>query len=145
MKKSDKLSDAEYEEMKNHSLYGYELLKDIDIMKKDLEIIHYHHEKYDGTGYPDGLEGEEIPEGARILNICDAFDVMTTGRTYKASMSKKQVIEDFKECSGGQFDPEVVENMLDLIKSGRFDDSFEKEFSFNQNIQSSLNSVGIDK
>ena len=76
LKSSSLLSDGEYDEIKKHSFYGYQLLKDIDLLNKDLEIILYHHEHYDGTGYPEGIKGEDIPLGSRILSICDAFDVM---------------------------------------------------------------------
>ncbi|MFW5976752.1 MAG: HD-GYP domain-containing protein, partial [Bacillota bacterium] len=126
LKKSDKLSKAEYEEMKKHSRHGYNLLQDIELMKEDLDIILYHHERYDGQGYPEGVRGEEIPLGARILSVCDAFDVMITGRTYKPALNKNEVIQEFKTCSGTQFDPEIVEEMIGLIESGKFDNSFEK-------------------
>ncbi len=66
--------------MKKHSQYGYEILEDLDIFKEDLDIIKHHHERYDGNGYPDGLSGKEIPVGSRILAVCDAYDVMSTGR-----------------------------------------------------------------
>lgn len=124
LKSADKLTPEEYEEMKRHSYYGYELLNDIDILKEDIKIILYHHERYDGTGYPEGKRGDEIPLGARILCICDAFDVMTTGREYKAAMNKAMVIQEIEECSGSHFDPLLARKMVELIKKGRFDDSF---------------------
>lgn len=124
LKSADKLTPEEYEEMKRHSYYGYELLNDIDILKEDIKIILYHHERYDGTGYPEGKRGDEIPLGARILCICHAFDVMTTGREYKAAMNKAMVIQEIEECSGSHFDPLLARKMVELIKKGRFDDSF---------------------
>src|SRR6056297_2400278 len=125
--KSDKILDEkDFSEMKKHSYYGYELLKDIDMLNDDLEIILHHHEFYNGNGYPDGIEGEEIPLGARILNICDSFDVMTTGRSYKKALNKEETIEELKNCSEKQFDPELVDAMVKLIENGTFENSFEQ-------------------
>ena len=124
LKSSSHLTDDEYAEIQRHCAYGYEILKDINLMKKDLNVILYHHERYDGTGYPKGKKGKEIPLGARILSICDAFDVMTTGRIYKPAMSREEVIQELKRCAGTQFDPEIVEKMFELIDKGIFDNSF---------------------
>ncbi|MGM0445079.1 MAG: HD-GYP domain-containing protein [Bacillota bacterium] len=126
LKSDDILDEEEFNEMKKHSYYGYELLKDIDMLNDDLEIILHHHEFYNGNGYPDGIKGEEIPLGARILNICDSFDVMTTGRSYKKALNKKETIEELKNCSKKQFDPELVEAMVDLIEEGTFNSSFKQ-------------------
>jgi len=127
LKSSDKLSWEEYEEIKRHSEYGYKLLKDIDILKEELKVILHHHEKWDGSGYPDGLEGEDIPVGARLLNITDSFDVMTTGRKYKPAMNKAETIQELKDCSGTQFDPDMAAEMIKLIEDGFFDNSFQEE------------------
>ncbi|MFW5809859.1 MAG: HD-GYP domain-containing protein, partial [Halanaerobium sp.] len=124
---SDNLSSQEYEEIKRHTEYGYQLLKDIDLINDELDIILYHHERWDGRGYPEGLKGEEIPVGARILTICDSLDVMITGRSYKPPMTKEEIIEEIKECAGGQFDPEIAEIMIKLIKDGYFDDRFKSK------------------
>ncbi len=132
LKSSDKLSDKEYEEIKRHSEYGYELLKDIDILKDELKVIMHHHEKWDGYGYPDGLKEEEIPIGARILNVTDSFDVMTTGRKYKPALNKNETIQELKDCSGTQFDPEIASKMIELIEGGFFDNSFESEELVNE-------------
>nr|WP_243834307.1 HD domain-containing phosphohydrolase [Halanaerobium saccharolyticum] len=124
---SDNLSDEEYEEIKRHTKYGYQLLKDIDLINDELDIILYHHERWDGKGYPEGLEGEAIPVGARILTACDSLDVMITGRSYKPPMTKEEIIEEFKKCAGGQFDPEIAQKIIELIKDGYFDDKFKSE------------------
>ncbi|HEY8415536.1 MAG TPA: HD domain-containing phosphohydrolase, partial [Thermaerobacter sp.] len=81
--------------------------------------IRHHHERYDGTGYPDGLKGEEIPLGARIIAVADAFDAMLYDRPYKAGRPLPEVIEEFKRSSGTHFDPKVVEVLLDLIQDPR--------------------------
>ena len=115
LKSSGSLTDKEYAEMKKHSQYGYEILEDLDIFKEDLDIIKHHHERYDGNGYPDGLSGKEIPVGSRILAVCDAYDVMSTGRVYKPALTKKEIIAEFEKCSGKQFDPDYAEMMIELI------------------------------
>jgi len=136
LKSSEKLTIKEYEEIKKHTTYGYELLKDIDLVNDQLDIILYHHERFDGTGYPKGIKAKNIPIGARILSVCDAFDVMTRGRKYKAAMSKAEIIKEFKECAGTQFDPDAVEAMLKLIERGTFDHCFlEKEIVEGLDVQ----------
>jgi len=127
LRSSDNLSYQEYEEIKRHTEYGYQLLKDIDLINDELDIILYHHERWDGKGYPEGLKGEEIPIGARILTACDSLDVMITGRSYKPPMTKDEIIEEFKKCAGGQFDPEIAQKIIELIKDGYFDDKFKSE------------------
>ncbi len=127
LKSSSLLSDGEYDEIKKHSLYGYQLLKDIDLLNKDLEIMLYHHEHYDGNGYPEGIKGEDIPLGSRILSVCDAFDVMTHGRSYKPAMNKTEIIQELKNCSSTQFDPLITKTMIKLINQDKFENSFSKE------------------
>ncbi|MCC3144526.1 HD-GYP domain-containing protein [Halanaerobium sp. Z-7514] len=127
LKSSDKLSNTQYQEIKKHAVYGYQLLKDIDILKEELDVLLHHHERWDGTGYPDGIAEKEIPIGARILNITDSFDVMTTGRSYKAPLTKMETIEELEVCSGSQFDPEIAAEMIKLIEDGHFDNSFLRE------------------
>lgn len=126
LKKPDLLTDEEYEEMKKHSVFGFEILEDIELIEKALPIIYHHHEHYDGSGYPDGLSGEDIPLGARILNICDAFDVMTTGRSYKKPRSKEEIITEINQNAGAQFDPELAAKMVKLIKDGEYDLAFNR-------------------
>lgn len=113
--KPGKLTDHEYEEMKKHSEIGYK----IAISSADLHIIAdfilKHHERHDGKGYPIGLKGDEIPIECRILTIVDAYDAMTNNRPYRRAMSKELAIEELRRCSGGQFDPELVEFFIDRI------------------------------
>ncbi|CCU80670.1 hypothetical protein HSACCH_02217 [Halanaerobium saccharolyticum subsp. saccharolyticum DSM 6643] len=127
LRSSNKLTKQEYSDIKEHTQYGYELLKDIDILNNDLDIILYHHERWDGGGYPEGIKGDKIPVGARILAVCDSLDVMITGRSYKPPMTKEDIIEEFEKCAGKQFDPEIAKEMIKLIKKGFFDDSFKSK------------------
>jgi len=127
LKSSSSLTEEEYREMQNHSKYGYEILTDIEIFQDDLDIINHHHERYDGTGYPEGLSGKDIPLGARVISVCDAFDVMTTGRKYKPALTKEQTIQELQDCSGTQFDPELTGHLIELINEGVFDEQFQSE------------------
>jgi len=127
LKSSSSLTEEEYREMQNHSKYGYEILNDIEIFQDDLDIIRHHHERYDGTGYPEGLSGKDIPLGARVISVCDAFDVMTTGRKYKPALTKEQTVQEIKDCSGTQFDPELAGHLVELIREGVFEEEFQAE------------------
>ncbi|MBQ4379299.1 MAG: HD domain-containing protein [Treponema sp.] len=113
------LSDEEYKVMKTHTLIGGEILKDFTLIPHVDEGARYHHEHYDGTGYPNGLKGEEIPLNARIIGIADAFDAMTANRVYRKALDMDFVINELKKGSGTQFDPGLVEIMLELIDSGK--------------------------
>lgn len=113
--KNSRLTDDEFLEIKEHTLKGYEILKEIRDMPKLCEGARWHHERFDGTGYPDGLKGEEIPEIARIVCVADVYDAMTSTRTYSKPKAREDVRSEFIRCSGSIFDPRVVRVMVDLI------------------------------
>ena len=113
--KQDKLTDEEYELIKQHPKIGYEILKTINEMPGLAVGARWHHERYDGSGYPDGLKGYEIPEEARIICVADAYDAMTSKRAYSKSKTQEQVRNEFVRCAGSQFDPEIADVMLELI------------------------------
>jgi response regulator RpfG family c-di-GMP phosphodiesterase len=114
--KPERLTAEEYEEIKLHPLKAEEILKPLDFLNVAIELIKQHHEKYDGTGYPFGLKGEQIHLGARIMSVADAFDAMTSGRSYKdRSLSKEEAAEEIKNNAGTQFDPKVVDSFLQVI------------------------------
>ncbi len=113
--KPGKLSKEEYEIIKFHPLLSYELLKHIDVLKDSLPGIKYHHERWDGSGYPEGLKGDEIPLQARILAVADSFDAMTSDRIYRKGIPKAQAITELRKLSGKDYDPEVVENALYIL------------------------------
>jgi PAS domain S-box-containing protein/putative nucleotidyltransferase with HDIG domain len=115
--KSDKLTEDEWEIMRRHATYAYEMLRPIQYLKPALDIPHYHHEKWDGTGYPNGLKGEQIPLAARIFAVVDVWDAVTSDRPYRSGWSKEKTIEYIKSESGKHFDPKVVEIFLPLISS----------------------------
>lgn len=112
--KPDKLTDDEHEIMKKHPVYAYEMLYPIEKLRPALDIPHRHHEKWDGSGYPDGLKGKEIPLAARIFSVVDVWDALRSERPYRGPWSAGQVRAHLREHSGTHFDPSVVEAFLDL-------------------------------
>lgn len=113
--KPDKLSDQEYEVVKKHPVIGYDILKEIEELPGIAIGARSHHERYDGNGYPDGLKGEEIPEIARIIAVADAYDAMTSNRSYRKLLEQKVVREEIVKGKGTQFDPKFAEVMLEII------------------------------
>lgn len=118
--KPDKLSDDEMDEIKRHVILGYEIIVEVPQLANMADIVLYHHERMDGSGYPRGLIGEEIPLGSRILCVADSFDAMVSSRLYKATISAPKALEELKKCSNTQFDPEVVEVFEAYLKNQGF-------------------------
>ena len=114
--KEGKLTDEEWVIMRKHPIYAHEMLSQIDYLRPALDIPFCHHEKWDGTGYPRGLKGEEIPLAARMFAIVDVWDAVTSDRPYRAAWSKEQALAYIIEHSGTQFDPEIVQVFLKVIK-----------------------------
>ena len=114
--KNGKLTPEEFEHIKLHSTKGEEITKAIPFLKDASLLIRQHHERYGGGGYPDGISGEKIEVGARILAVADSFDAMTTDRPYRKALSLEQAIGELERNKGTQFDPRVVECMLAIIK-----------------------------
>ncbi len=110
------LTDKEYEMIKKHPYRGAKIIKPIDVLKPIVPIILYHHEKYDGTGYPKGLKKGQIPLGARIMAVADAFWAMTSKRPYRKKVSTQRAVAEIRKNSGTQFDPKVVETFLKVVK-----------------------------
>ena len=125
--KPSRLTDEEFEIMKTHTTKGGKILKDISTIPGIVEGAMYHHEKYNGTGYPTGLKGEEIPLIARIICCADCFDAMATKRSYKEPCTKEYIINEFKRCSGTQFDPEIAKVMVKLIEEDKFKTIMEED------------------
>lgn len=116
LNKPDKLNDDEWKVMKTHSEIGYRIASSTPDLRHIAYYILTHHEKYDGTGYPKGLKGEEIPLLSRLLAIVDAFDVMTHDRPYRKAISVEEAIKELKRCAGTQFDPNLVEICIQAFK-----------------------------
>lgn len=107
--KVEKLTQEEYEEIKAHVHHGVRILDDIKQLKDVVEIIKYHHEYYNGQGYPFGLKGEDIPIGARVIAIADAFDGIISNRAYRKALDPYEALEKLKASSGIQFDPDIIQ------------------------------------
>ena len=107
--KPGKLTEEEWVEMRKHVEYGYRMLKHIPFLQDAAMIVLHHQERYDGTGYPQGLKGDDIVIGARIFAIADTYDAMTTDRPYRKALTDPDAREEIIRCSGSQFDPDVVE------------------------------------
>ena len=115
--KKGKLTDQEYSEIKNHPIIGKNILSNAAIFSDILPIVTYHHERYDGKGYPEGLSDKDIPLLARIVAVADAFDAMTSKRSYRAELDLNYVKNEIKSKSGTQFDPVVATTFLDVINN----------------------------
>ncbi|MBL7163015.1 MAG: GAF domain-containing protein [Anaerolineales bacterium] len=113
--KPGKLTKKEWEIMRRHPVLAYEMLLPVDYLKPALEIPYCHHEKWDGTGYPQGLKGEAIPLAARIFAVIDVWDALCSDRPYRKGWDKEKVLEYIREQSGSHFDPQVVEMFLRLM------------------------------
>lgn len=115
--KPGKLTDDEYAIMKMHPTIGANILKDITVIDGVDVGAHFHHERYDGKGYPDGLKGEEIPYIARIIGVADSFDAMHSNRVYRSRFSMDYILNELKKGEGTQFDPQAAEAMISLIEN----------------------------
>lgn len=112
LRKTGELDGSEWRVMKRHPAYGARILAGIPYLSGAAEIVRHHHEHFDGSGYPDGLAGEDIPLGARIFSLADALDAMTSDRPYRRAMSLEDAISEIERCSGKQFDPVMVNAFL---------------------------------
>jgi len=110
------LNAEEWEMMKKHPVYAYELLSRIEYLKPALDIPYYHHERWDGSGYPKGLRGEEIPLPARIFSVVDVYDALTSDRPYRKAWTNEEAIKYIKDESGRLFDPKVVKAFLEVLR-----------------------------
>ena len=124
LQKPGKLTDEEFDVMKSHPGRGYLILKDVKILEDLAAGARYHHERFDGKGYPDGLRGQNIPWVARIIAVADTFDAMSSTRPYRKRLPEDFIIQEIKNCAGTQFDPAVVEKFLELYNEGAFADVF---------------------
>ena len=114
--KPDKLSEEEIDIIKKHPEVGAKIIEPVEPLKHAKEIIKYHQECFDGSGYPEGLKGENIPLGARIIGVADAFGAMTTDRPYRKALSVAEAVKELKKFSGIQFDPHIVEIFISMLE-----------------------------
>jgi len=119
IQKQGPLTDEEFAEMKRHPIHGYEILKSIKSMKEIIFGARWHHERFDGKGYPDGLKGTDIPEIARIIAVADAYDAMTSNRSYRKHLPQDAVREQIVKGRGTQFDPIIADKMIEIIDNDK--------------------------
>lgn len=125
--KRDKLSDSEFNILRQHPTLGVDLVSDIKEFGDVIPIIKHHHEKFDGTGYPFKLKGDEIPYLARVLTIIDSFDAMTSKRPYNSSKSYSEAIEEIERCSGSHFDKDLAYKFIDMLQNDMLRKNINKE------------------
>jgi ribonuclease P protein subunit RPR2 len=106
--KTSQLTDEEYALIAQHPVVGAEILRDVDFLGEGKLVVRHHHERWDGTGYPDGLAGDEIPLAARVFSVADTLDALTTDRPYRPASGWTHARDEIRRVSGSQFDPEVV-------------------------------------
>jgi putative nucleotidyltransferase with HDIG domain len=116
LKKVKKLTADEYSHIKNHPFMGAQILKPIKSLQDVIPIVYHHHERYDGKGYLDGLQRDEIPIGARILSVADSFEAMTSDRPYHKGLPKEEAMAQLKKSAGSQFDPHVVNAFMEVLE-----------------------------
>lgn len=132
LNKPGKLTNEEFKLIQEHPVRGEAILSPVIELKEIGRIVRAHHERYDGTGYPDRLKGREIPLGARIMAIADTYDSITSERPYRKAASHRYAVKEIISCSGAQFDPEVVENFLEIAGTFVQDKGQDKESSNNE-------------
>ena len=124
LNKNDRLTEDEYAHVMTHPMVGWRILQPLLRDKpRALNIVRFHHERYDGRGVPDGLSGDNIPLEARIAAVADTFDAMTSARPYRPGLKVEIALAEIKRCSGTQFDPEVADAFLDLVAEGQLNDT----------------------
>lgn len=129
LNKPGRLTEEEFALMRQHTVIGYDICKPLGLNEGALMLIRNHHEKLDGTGYPDGLKGGELPLSVRIVCVADAFDAMSSRRPYRDVMDEKLRLEQFNRFAGTQFDPVVVQVLKTLLREGKLDEMYKDHWS----------------
>jgi len=114
LQKREPLAEEEMDIIKYHPLIGFAMIEEFSFLQGAAEIVLFHHERYDGAGYPFGLQGEEIPLSARLFSLADTLDAITSDRPYRLARSFEEALEEIKSCSGSQFDPRLVDILLEI-------------------------------
>ena len=115
LRKEGRLDDGELAQIREHPKIGARMLLRMAALREAIPYVLYHHERWDGHGYPSGMAGEEIPIEARVLAVADAFDAMTSDRPYRRALSRTEALAEVERCAGTQFDPEIARLFLELF------------------------------
>jgi putative nucleotidyltransferase with HDIG domain len=118
--KKERLTDQEFLSLKQHPTVGAEIVENLKFLREAAVLVRYHHEQPNGRGYPEGLKGDDIPLGARIILVCDAFDAMTSDRPYRQGLPVDQVVAQIEKFRGEQFDAEIATVLVEMIRRGEF-------------------------
>ncbi len=121
IRKNGPLTDSEYDALKKHTSYGKNILQDMTVIKKAAEVAETHHERYDGSGYPHGLAGDQIPIESRIIAVADAFDSMTSDRAFRKKLGTEEILRQFEEGRGTQFDPAMADIAISLVRENKLE------------------------
>lgn len=121
LQKSGRLTESEFAAIQRHPVQGLEIVREIDFLDEAMAGIMHHHERLDGLGYPMGLAGDQIPEFARVIAVADAFDSMTTTRSYRGARSVEEAMTELRRCAGDQFDPGMVEALVTAVEAEGWD------------------------
>jgi len=119
LSKKSSLTDQEFDKIKEHTIMGAKIIEPVDFLKNSYKAIYHHHERYNGKGYPDGLKSEDIPLSARIIAVADAYDAMGSDRPYRKKLNKDKILNELKDQSGKQFDPEIVKALISILDRER--------------------------
>lgn len=130
LNKPGKLTEDEFDTIRQHPEIGGTIVGKIKVFRSVADIVRHHHERFDGKGYPDGLCGQEISLGARIVAVADSFDAMTTMRTYRLAFTVCEAIEEAERCKGSQFDPEIVDVLKVLAIEKKLKFTHRREFAY---------------
>ncbi len=130
LNKPGKLTEEEFDTIRQHPEIGGTIVGKIKVFRSVSDIVRHHHERFDGKGYPDGLCGEDISLGARIVAVADSFDAMTTMRTYRSSLSVCEAIEEMERCRGSQFDPNIVDILKRLAFEEKLQSTCNRDFAY---------------
>ena len=128
LNKKEKLTDAEFAMIREHPVIGSLMVEDFEKFAGIDRIIRYHHERFDGKGYPSGISGAAIPMEARIISVVDSYHAMASRRSYKESLDRAYIVEELRRCRGTQFDPEVVDVFIDMIETDPTFAKYEKAY-----------------
>jgi HD-GYP domain-containing protein (c-di-GMP phosphodiesterase class II) len=118
LNKKGELNAEEKRKINEHPIIGAAILEHIEDLKRAIEGVKYHHERFDGTGYPEGLKGERIPLVSAIISVADSYDAMTTTRPYRPALNKKQAVDEIRKCINTQFHPVVAKALVELYEEG---------------------------
>lgn len=129
LNKPGKLEENELTIIRQHPEIGDTIVRKVRVLHSIADIVRHHHERFDGNGYPDRLCGEQISLGARIVAVADAFDAMTSTRTYRAALSLHETMKEIKRCRGSQFDPNVVDVLIEQMEGNFYEKNYCNSFS----------------